>query len=232
MADTNPGFQPFGFAGGIYDTQTGLTRFGARDYDAETGRWTAKDPIGFGGGSAGLFEYSANDPVNFADYSGLWSPGGHDAILKHAFQDLLSPKDITLLQMSSREFDKRTQANELSFMHSMAEVGESPYKAQQRTIDFYYRQLNLARWYANRGARQEALRVLGEALHPAMDSCSPEHTNPEGLPGEWAWYHFPGHGFTDIDFLTNEDKHDLTPAILESQKSVLQAAYRYVFDPQ
>ena len=40
--DSNPGFQPFGFAGGLYDPATGLTRFGARDYDAETGRWTAK----------------------------------------------------------------------------------------------------------------------------------------------------------------------------------------------
>ncbi len=38
LADSNPGFQPFGFAGGIYDQQTGLIRFGARDYDAETGR--------------------------------------------------------------------------------------------------------------------------------------------------------------------------------------------------
>ena len=33
--DTNPGFQPFGFAGGLYDQHTGLTRFGARDYDAQ-----------------------------------------------------------------------------------------------------------------------------------------------------------------------------------------------------
>jgi YD repeat-containing protein len=29
--DTNPGFQPFGFAGGLYDGQTGLVRFGERD---------------------------------------------------------------------------------------------------------------------------------------------------------------------------------------------------------
>jgi RHS repeat-associated protein len=43
--DTNPRFQPFGFAGGLYDGDTGLTRFGARDYDASVGRWTSKDPI-------------------------------------------------------------------------------------------------------------------------------------------------------------------------------------------
>src|SRR5690606_26154069 len=37
LLDTNPGFQPFGFAGGIYDPHTGLVRFGARDYDPATG---------------------------------------------------------------------------------------------------------------------------------------------------------------------------------------------------
>ena len=35
LLDTNPGFQPFGFAGGLYDEQTKLVRFGARDYDGE-----------------------------------------------------------------------------------------------------------------------------------------------------------------------------------------------------
>jgi RHS repeat-associated protein len=51
LNDTNPGFEvPFGFAGGLYDKDTGLVRFGYRDYDPDTGRWTAKDPIGFAGG--------------------------------------------------------------------------------------------------------------------------------------------------------------------------------------
>lgn len=68
--DTNPGFQPFGFAGGLYDHHTRLTHFGAREYDAATGRWTAKDPLGFGGGDTNLYTYAANDPVNFIDPTG------------------------------------------------------------------------------------------------------------------------------------------------------------------
>ena len=52
LLDTNPGFQPMGFAGGMWDPDTGLVRFGARDYDPETGRWTSKDPIGFAGGDS------------------------------------------------------------------------------------------------------------------------------------------------------------------------------------
>lgn len=68
--DTNPGFQPFGFAGGIYDQHSQLTRFGARDYDAGTGRWTNKDPIRFEGGDTNLYGYVVNDPVNWIDITG------------------------------------------------------------------------------------------------------------------------------------------------------------------
>jgi len=70
LSDTNPGFQPFGFAGGLYDSDTKLVRFGARDYDARTRRWTAKDPIGFGGGDTNLYAYTMNDPLNFIDPNG------------------------------------------------------------------------------------------------------------------------------------------------------------------
>jgi RHS repeat-associated protein len=69
--DTNPGWQPFGFAGGLYDADTGLVRFGKRDYEAETGRWTSKDPILFSGGQTNVYEYVGNDPVNSVDPTGL-----------------------------------------------------------------------------------------------------------------------------------------------------------------
>jgi len=71
LTDSSPGFQPFGFAGGLYDANTGLVRFGARDYDAETGRWTRKDPRRFNSGDGpNLFAYANNDPVNFHDPNG------------------------------------------------------------------------------------------------------------------------------------------------------------------
>ncbi len=87
---SNPLFQPFGFAGGLYDVDTKLVHFGARDYDASVGRWIQKDPILFAGGDANLYgyvgsvgkpsvttdtnlySYTENDPLNFTDPKGLY----------------------------------------------------------------------------------------------------------------------------------------------------------------
>jgi len=74
LVDTNPGFQPFGYAGGLYDTDTGLVRFGVRDYDAEIGRWTAKDPMRFDDG-VNVFGYVGGDPVNRFDPGGRAGEG-------------------------------------------------------------------------------------------------------------------------------------------------------------
>jgi RHS repeat-associated protein len=75
IADSNPAFDiPFGFAGGLFDKDTGLIRFGVRDYDPDVGRWTAKDPILFAGGDTDLYGYCLSDPVNWVD------PEGHVGI--------------------------------------------------------------------------------------------------------------------------------------------------------
>jgi RHS repeat-associated protein len=72
LSDTNPGFQPFGFAGGFYDSLTGLVHFGSREYDPQVGRWTTTDPIGFASEDTNLYAYVYNDPVNSVDPSGLF----------------------------------------------------------------------------------------------------------------------------------------------------------------
>jgi len=71
-----PGWRrvPFGFAGGLYDPETGLVRFGVRDYDAEVGRWTA---VGASAGVEGnlgvLVEFSGILPTGISVYG---TPGG------------------------------------------------------------------------------------------------------------------------------------------------------------
>lgn len=85
VEDTNPGFQPFGFAGGQYDSDTGLIRYGVREYDPQMGRWLTKDPSGLGD-SLNLYAYVKNDPINFIDPTGLdraaalgwWAAVGQD----------------------------------------------------------------------------------------------------------------------------------------------------------
>ena len=73
LSDSNKTLKvPFGFAGGLYDPDTKLTRFGYRDYDAGTGKWTAKDPIGFDGGDTNLYGYVLQDPVDLVDQFGLY----------------------------------------------------------------------------------------------------------------------------------------------------------------
>ncbi|HEY2093365.1 MAG TPA: IPT/TIG domain-containing protein [Thermoanaerobaculia bacterium] len=73
LSDSNPSFVPFGFAGGLYDRDTSLTRLGVRDYEASTGRWVTQDPLLFDS-DVSLYAYAFNDPVNWFDVDGM-KPG-------------------------------------------------------------------------------------------------------------------------------------------------------------
>jgi len=84
---------PFRFAGGIWDEDTKLIRFGVRDYDPEVGRWTSVEPLGFAG-SRNWYVYSTDDPVGKIDLDGraytckrplkgiggIWGPFYHEYI--------------------------------------------------------------------------------------------------------------------------------------------------------
>ncbi len=97
----SPDFQPFGFAGGLYDSDTGLVRFGARDFDPETGRWTCKDPIFFSGGDTNLYGYVLADPVNFID------PSGYVAfpLTPNQFRQAIGPEGLDWLPSSQAAAD-------------------------------------------------------------------------------------------------------------------------------
>ena len=99
--DTNSTIEvPFGFAGGLYDNDTGLVRFGERDYDSETGRWTAKDPIRFEGKDTNLYGYVLSDPVNRKDINGKdpYKDYGMDKCQRH-----LRTRHLTALKFCCKE---------------------------------------------------------------------------------------------------------------------------------
>jgi RHS repeat-associated protein len=70
LAATGPADFPIGYAGGLADPNTGLVRFGYRDYDPATGRFTAPDPTLYGGGQYNLYTYVNADPATETDRSG------------------------------------------------------------------------------------------------------------------------------------------------------------------
>ncbi len=72
--------QPYGYTGREWDHEIGLYFYRARYYDSEVGRFIGKDPIGLRGG-INLFAYTANNPINKSDPSGLKvdSYGGWEA---------------------------------------------------------------------------------------------------------------------------------------------------------
>jgi len=61
--------QPYTYTGRELDSETGLYYYRARYYDAGTGRFLQKDPIGLRGG-LNLYRYVRNNPSNYVDPTG------------------------------------------------------------------------------------------------------------------------------------------------------------------
>lgn len=70
-----------GYIGGLADTVSTLTHLGARDLDPVLGVFTSPDPVLHADKPAGFtpYAYSANDPINYSDPSGLdwWGDAGN-----------------------------------------------------------------------------------------------------------------------------------------------------------
>ena len=75
---------PWQFAGGFYDSTTGLYKFGIRYYDPTLGRWTQQDPLGgslFDPSTGNRYAYTNDDPTNLTDPSGASILGSLGALV-------------------------------------------------------------------------------------------------------------------------------------------------------
>lgn len=176
--DTNPGFQPFGFAGDLYDSDTKLTRFGARDYDAETGRWTAKDPILFAGGDTNLYGYVLNDPVNFVDPVGLMAFYLHYGVTAVAALDSgYGLADSLSLAWKTMAVDSAPGSQGTNpgatVRHGMASRNQNPTEAILATNIYIRSSINSGN--------------LAEAIHAAQDLATPGHAGKQWPGINWNW---------------------------------------------
>ena len=169
LNDTNPGFQPFGFAGGLYDSETGLTRFGARDYDPSIGRWTAKDPTFFDGGETNLYTYAANDPLNFVD------PRGTNVILLPREGEVEAP-DGTFVPIPP-QFQTASLVKKIKALAKELEglVGKTDCASQKRVAQILK---EIAALNAEIARRQQALNDFLHKYYPP-----PPPPPPSGGPG-------------------------------------------------
>jgi RHS repeat-associated protein len=163
VADSNPAFStPFGFAGGMHDRDTGLVRFGFRDYAPEVGRFTAKDPIDFAGGDTNLYAYSMSNPVNFVDPRGLWFSSGHRDQTFRAGTDLgFKLSDIRIMAEWDVRVDRiENQGNDAA--HAMRGFSVQAKELAERA-------LSSAIFYEKNGDHLLAMERLGEGLHTVQD---------------------------------------------------------------
>jgi RHS repeat-associated protein len=155
IADSNPAFTvPFGFAGGLHDRDTGLVRFGFRDYSPELGRFTAKDPIDFAGGDTNLYGYVMSDPVNFVDPSGLYGYGPHLYVPIEAAAEAGMPMEI---------------GRQLGLASQSVDMVRDPMDYRNRGYHFSTTEQARTRVKCAR-----TISELGDAIHTLMDSYSHE----------------------------------------------------------
>jgi RHS repeat-associated protein len=177
LEDTNPAFAvPFGFAGGLHDRDTGLVRFGYRDYDPEVGRWTAKDPIGFAGGDTDLYGYVLNNPTNIIDSFGLLTPNWHFGITfvvarSNGFGFFES---VWLgIKTAAVDFASQGTSSTETVQHAMAAAGQSPAEAIAATNAYIQTSINSGN--------------LPGAIHAAQDLATPGHAGQEWIGFKWHW---------------------------------------------
>jgi len=221
---------------------TGLYFYRARYYHPTLQRFISEDPIGLSGGT-NLYGYVGNSPASAGDPLGLWSPGGHDELIRHALAPCgVSPEQIHQIQNGSRAIDAATGTSpEGANIHSMRRPIPNTNPLQLQSVAdavtarnaFVANGLMLAQ-SAWPNSPDVAMEELGVAMHPMMDFTSPAHTLPNGDPIGWCGLGgCPGNKGNVLlhspnDTLGIERVQDITPEISNLEDQAIRDAYTHV----
>jgi RHS repeat-associated protein len=156
---------PMGFAGGIYDIETKIVKFGVRDYDASIGRWLTKDPIGFDGGKENLYLYASNDPIDKKDPTGNWASWDHFLFTWIAMEASgYSTEEALITAFYSIKTDIEYEDIRYTPYHSMRIEGQSIASAKSIASSFVKREMG-----------EGTFEGLGNALHTIQDAECSQH---------------------------------------------------------
>lgn len=176
-------------------------------YDPDLGRFTAEDPIGFGGGNTNLFGYVGNNPLNFIDPFGLfpsiWPFDYHQQIGTEALTGWATPRQIQSINWANENFDLQTQDAIYAPLHAMTKPGQRSWEARQEANAFIRNKICTAREYASRGWYTDAMHQLAEAIHTVQDAESPAHRGfQEAWPSNfWSnMRNYPSHLISETFF--------------------------------
>jgi RHS repeat-associated protein len=201
ISETNQTMKiPFGFAGGLHDRETGIVRFGARDYAPDLGRWTAKDPIDFAGGDMNLYGYVANDPINFGDSMGLWGEDVHSGIGNSSYGTYTWAQQLGFSSQQATWIAEGNNGTDGGFAGFLPILGEqsrhfnqlNPWMNGYQDSRDYWAFLELMRAvkYYKKGNCRVAYSYLGRGLHSIQDKFAHRDWNT-GMSG-WGrhpdWY--------------------------------------------
>jgi RHS repeat-associated protein len=145
LSESNPASgDRFKYTGREFDSAIGQYYDRARYYDSVTGRFSGRDPLGFGGGDSNTYRYVHNGPIDSTDPSGLgpyW--GGYYNPINYLYDWVYgSTTDFSnyynagnIITQEIQMNDQRNQSYDINnFIDSMNGSGDDNYWPQHKEV--------------------------------------------------------------------------------------------------
>lgn len=181
---TNSETQPYLYNGKELDRETGLYYYGARYYDPVASMWASVDPMAHKLPEWGPYHAMKLNPINVIDPDGGWTFWVHNKIIDQAFDDILSPEEISTLKEANwhADFKDGAQGSNLANEHYMSIPGQSVSEAEQGS-ELYVLEKKFEYSFKE---GHEGLFALGEGMHTIMDKYAPGHEGSQEWDFSWS----------------------------------------------